>query len=295
MDVIFLNTEHLSDTTNNNRLTYKFQNSVQFKSGTRIALQNINMYYSWYNVTTSNNNNKFSYTWWDENGDETEPIEITIADGYYTIDTLNEAIQEKLVINKHYVTKTINGVLSNLYFIEILANASFYKFQLNCYYVPTEAENTSTYNYTKPSGATWVFPTTGATPTVVIPNTNITKLLGFNAGTYPPSQQTSIYSVLSNNSPEIDPVSSIIVTCSLVNQRYSYPDNLIYNFTYNVAFGEMISISPPNQSWCDMKSGIHNSLEVAFYDQNYNPLKILDKSVTVTLVIHEPVQSQLEN
>ncbi len=65
------------------------------------------MYYSWYNISTTNNNNKLSYTWWDENGDETEPIEITISDGNYSVDTLNEAIQEQLITNKHYVSKQL--------------------------------------------------------------------------------------------------------------------------------------------------------------------------------------------
>jgi len=63
MRTIVLNQTNIVNLNNgNNQLVYKFPNSVLF-SGTSIAVSSVSMYYSWFNISTSLQNNNFSYTW----------------------------------------------------------------------------------------------------------------------------------------------------------------------------------------------------------------------------------------
>ena len=61
MFVIVLNSTHIVQDGLNNKLVYKFPNSVLLKDK-YIAVSSISMYYSWFNITSSYNNNTFSYT-----------------------------------------------------------------------------------------------------------------------------------------------------------------------------------------------------------------------------------------
>ena len=67
MSNIVLTTEHITS-KKNSELTYKFPRSVTFDEGNQIAVSNMMLYYSWFNISAANQNNFFQYTWWDENG-----------------------------------------------------------------------------------------------------------------------------------------------------------------------------------------------------------------------------------
>ena len=61
--VIILNQSNVdSSNPNNNSLTYTFPSSINL-ANTQIAVASISLYYSWSNVSTNLNNNKFSYNW----------------------------------------------------------------------------------------------------------------------------------------------------------------------------------------------------------------------------------------
>lgn len=292
MDTIFLNAQNISN-ADNTQLTYKFSSNVEFKAGTTVAVQTINMFYSWFNINASlYNNNSFTYMWWNSSGTLSDTFTISIDDGNYSIDTLNEAIQNKLFLNKHYVTKVVNGTTSSLYFIEFISNDTKYKYQLNTYYMPTAAENTATYQYVKPTGATWNYPTTGSTPQVTVLTTNkFGTLIGFSAGTYPTIPDVKKNSIVGDLIPQIDPVSSILVCSNLVGSKYSFPENILYSFTHATSFGGMIDIKANQYSWAPVKAGQYSSFTVSFYDQNFGRMQILDPQMVLSLVIKEPDES----
>jgi hypothetical protein len=287
MNTIFLNAQNISN-IDNTQLTYNFPTTTEFKPGTMVAVQAINMFYSWFNINGMlYNNNKFSYKWWDSSGELTETHTITIDNGNYSIDTLNEALQNKLFLNKHYVSKTTSGTTNSLYFIEFISNDTKYKYQLNTYYMPTSAENTSSYQYTKPVGATWNFPTVGSTSQVFILDNGFSKLIGFSPGTYPVTPDVKKNSAVGDLIPQIDPVSSVIVNCSLVASKYSFPETVLYSFTHSTEFGGLINIDPPQYSWAMVKPGQYTSFTISFFDQNFSRMQILDSQMVIGIVIKE--------
>ena len=69
MDEIFMNSEN-SRTSENHVLVLKLTNKLDLKRGQRpVALSNLSIYYTWKNVKSSYNNNKFKIsapTWNEE-------------------------------------------------------------------------------------------------------------------------------------------------------------------------------------------------------------------------------------
>ena len=291
METIYLNSKNIVEGSHNSVLSFNFKNGIHIKEGTQIALKSLTMYYSWFNLNEGlYNNNKFQYKWWDSNGELNDVFTVVIPDGNYSIETLNEKLQSVLVKNNHYVTFTTGGKTSNFYLIELVSNPTFYKYQANLYYMPTSQENTDIYNFTKPVGATWNFPSVGSTPQLIIMSSNnFQKLIGFSSGTYPSSITTSKQAIIGDLIPEIDPVSSIMMTCSLVNQQYSVPSSYLYSFTNTASsFGGLIQVEPPIYGWCNVRTGYYDTMTVSFYDQNGRTFKILDPQMNIGLVISEP-------
>ena len=58
---------------------------------------------------------------------------------------------------------------------------------------------------------------------IVINDNNFTKIIGFNAGTYPPTVQTTNKSYISDFTPQVNPISAIVITNNLVKQKYTTP------------------------------------------------------------------------
>ena len=79
MDTIFINSEN-SKTSNTHVLKLKFASKLDLRLGKKvIALSNLSIYYTWGNIKSSYNNNKFKIpapTWNDE---------FDLPDGSYTI------------------------------------------------------------------------------------------------------------------------------------------------------------------------------------------------------------------
>ena len=79
MDIIFINTEN-SKMSKPHVLTLKLTNKLDLRFGEKvIALSNLNIYYTWKNIKSSYNNNKFKKsapTWNDE---------FELPDGSYSI------------------------------------------------------------------------------------------------------------------------------------------------------------------------------------------------------------------
>jgi hypothetical protein len=63
MSSIILNSNNITDTVNNSTYQVQFDRSVDLTNKS-IALLSASLYFSWRNITTSNN--KFSYIWIDD-------------------------------------------------------------------------------------------------------------------------------------------------------------------------------------------------------------------------------------
>lgn len=259
-----------------NTYRYNLPQTAHFYDGDLIALASIDIYNSFFNISSSYNNNQYKIKWIDNT-----VYTLNLPDGYYSISDLNYNLVNFCILNNLYLINNSSGQPVLYYTFE--ANSIQYATTLTCYAVPTSAQ-AATLNYSKPSGATWAFPTSATTPQVYFMDNAFNELLGFNKSTYYPStQQSTNYEVNSPNVPEISVVNSLLVTCNACSSQYAIPNNVLTSIPINTAYGNMISIStnPPLYSQSPISS--YNFIELNFYDQNFRPVKINDKEATIVL------------
>lgn len=262
------------DPNDNSKYTYRFSKTVQFDDKQQIAITGLNIYYSWFNISSALNNNTFTIDF--PFGNPTT-INFTVPDGSYTISQLNSYIQSIMVSNNLYL---IDGSGNYVYYIEFLENPSLYAVQLNSYPIPTALPA----GYTDP-GVPGGFPAVASTPQLTVSANAFSNIIGFNPGTYPSVVQATTYSKTSDFTPQVSPVQSVLVSCNLVRSPYSIPDNIIFGFAPNVGFGSIIT--PPINSliWNGIQAGFYSEITLQFLDQNYNRLPINDTNLTVLMAI----------
>lgn len=276
---IILNSSNLVASAYQNQYTYTFPaGSIVFPQGSKIAVSNIEIFYSWANITAANGNNVLTIKW-----PGISNIAVTIPDGFYDITSLNSYLQYIMVQNSLYL---IDASGNYVYYLEIVANASLYSFQINTYPIPSALPS----GYTAP--ASWPgYSATTITPQLILV-ADLTTNLGFTAGTYPATTQSTTYSITSQDTPQITSIQSVIVACSLLNNKYSVPSTILYSFSAGGAtFGDLISTSPSEFSYVSINAGQYPSLTITFYDQSYAPLPIQDSNLIIQLLVKTPYTS----
>ena len=266
-----------------NQYVYQFPSTQNFKDH-EIALVQFSIYNSFFNIESSRFNNVLTLTW---NALVPTVHQFTLTSGFYNISDINYALQNFCLINDLYMVDSANN--KNVYFIEVLSNAISYAAQFNYYVIPTSAEAT-TNGWTKPSGATWDFPTTATTPQMAF-NTAFGELLGFSAGTLPATPLNSNQQFLSTFSPTISPTSSVFLTSNLISSPYSNPSNIIGNTAITSGFGDLIVEKNSTPIFLSIIPSSYASIEISLTDQNFSALQLRDKEVVIVLVIRERQQN----
>jgi hypothetical protein len=273
----------------NSKFIYNFpQGGYMFKNDL-IAVQEISMFFSAFNITSAYNNNSFSYIW----VDGTTNV-VNIPNSYLQVSDINAYLQSVMVANTHYL---INSVGDYVYLLEMVVNQSRYAVQVNNFLI--SATLAITESWTLPVGATWVLPTNLILPYLVIPaNNSFGDLIGYTAGQYPagtitgvpPAQiQTPAFlgaqSELSSMAPQITPYTSFLIFCSLVNNRAVIPSQLVYSFTpTNSTFGALQVFSPSAElGWNKIEDGVYNSFVIEFRDQLGRQVSFQDPNTLITL------------
>lgn len=294
MRTLILNSSNIVAGTNNSVLSYNFVGGgITLKKGQKLALASLQMYYSTFNITAANKNNSFSYVW--VNG---ITYNVVIPDSFLDIDGLNNYLHFVMVQNKHYLVSTTGDYV---YLMTLGINPTRYAVQLNCFGISVAVAAANT--WTLPAGATWVLPNNFIVPELTVPpslNNTFGLVIGFAPGTYPnsviagvpPAQTqlpafTSDQEFLSTFTPQVTPVSSFILTCSLINNNYAVPNNLIYSFSPQGTIGDQFTIAPNQYVFIDVNEGIYNSFQVQFIDQNYRPVAIQDGQMIIQIVISD--------
>jgi hypothetical protein len=308
MRTLILNQSNIVPNTFNSRLEYTFPaGNVHIQKGQKLALASLEMYYSTFNITSVNNNNKFNYVWVDGS-----LVEVTIPDGYYTIATLNEFLQFTMIQNLHYLVD--NDTQNFVYFLSLGTNASTYKIELTTFLMNATlfVIGTGAGEYTFPAGATWQVPNNNIVPMFQLLPNNFRNVIGFsNAGYYPtgasgnyaqaiitgtpPNQvQTGAGTpytgniVFSSNSvPQVSPLSSFLLKCNLINNNYAVPNDLLYSFSPQADFGQQFTIAPNQLIFINIQEGQYNKFQVEFADQNNQPVAIVDPNFVILLIISD--------
>ena len=226
MRTLIINSSNVVANTNNSVYKYNFPaGNVEFKKGQKLALGSIQMYYSTFNITSANSNNQFSYVWVD--GRE---ITITIPDGFYDINTLNDYLHFVMIQQGHYLLNTSGDYF---YFLTFVINPSTYQININAYPMSLATYPVASYTIgdyttatiTTSSPATpvpWSRPTASITPMIRILSNNFRNIVGFQAGYYPQGQTgfattvptTSLAQATITNSPATTTfsITSIVAT-----------------------------------------------------------------------------------
>ena len=288
-----MNSSNLVQDGQNNKLIYKFPNSVVFKNNS-IAVSSVSMYYSWFNISQALGNNTFTYSW--TNGTTVTTYQVVIPDGLYEIAQLNSYFQFVMISNDTYL---IDSSGKYVYYAELILNPTRYAVQLNTYLFPTAANLPSGFTAPSPS---FVFPTQSFNPIVTFP-ANFNNIVGYNAGfasnnnvnnafTPTPSPYVTkgddgTISYLSTKAPNVQPNSSVYFSLSNINNPYSQPSSIIYSLVAQGVVGELIRERPPQFMWNKMIDGAYNQLTLTFLGTDLQPIVIQDPSMTILLTIKE--------
>jgi len=300
MFVIVFNESNIVQDGQNNKLVFKFPNSTVL-TNKYISISNISMFYSWFNISASNQNNTFTYTW--VGGTTTNTYTIVIPDGLYEIPEINFFIQFQFINNGTYWIDTLTGQYA--YPFEIILNATRYAIQLNTYLIPSSLPtNASITGITNFPG----WPTTPQNPVVTFP-ARFNKIVGYfpNFASNPninntfippvPATKTSNYveksvngvlgtlSYLSNFAPQVQPNNNVLFSLSNINNPYSQPSSIIFSLNPKVAVGQQITESPPTFMWNKMIDGTYTELRLTLLGTDLQPLIINDPNMTILMTI----------
>jgi len=310
MRIIVLNSSNLVPDGQNNKLVYKFPNSVLFKDN-HIAVSSVSMYYSWFNISAALQNNTFQYQWITRNEtlgtNVTQTFTVIIPDGLYEITEINAYFQFSMVQNGTYLLDGGNYV----YYAQMVINPTRYAVQINTLQVPNAAALPST-GYTLPSNYPGVFTNPAApvlatnsfNPSLIIPQlfnnivgypvnfqTSLNINNTFNPATAPPNatydNATGTLSYLSTKAPNVQPNSCIYFSLSNINNPYSLPSSIIYSLVPSGIVGTLITERPPQFMWNKMIDGTYNQLTLSFLGTDLQPIIINDPSMTILLTIKD--------
>jgi hypothetical protein len=267
-----------------NTYRYDFINGTfEIAEGSEIMITSLQIPYSWFNITTRNNNNIFRF-YWPTASATYNTFTITLPDGFYTTTSLNAYIQQFCVANGFYLIE--NSTQNYVYYINVLFNPTYYANQIILKTVPTVIPA----GFTAP--ANWAgYPTVSRTPYVEILSTNhFGKFLGFTAGNYgilstaggPP---TVAYSVNSNQTPVGSTVNSLVIRCSLVNNNVSSQTDVVDAFAINGDFGRNLNFNNNIEKWIKLNAGRYSSFTVSIVDQNMNDIEILDSNILINFIV----------
>ncbi len=246
--------------------------------GKKIALNSINLNYSWPNI--SSNNNTFSISWpTGAAAYTTVNVTIPVNTNYTSISDLNDYLKTVLIANGMYIINNSTG--NYLYYMQFIDNPSLYGVSLILTQVPTSLPA----SYTAPSGFIG-WPTVARTMKFTTDANNFSLLIGYAKSTvYDGATATTTFN--SSFVPQLSPVSSVNVTCNLANNELALNNDSTIIFTgtsINTAYGSMIQWEPKNLAYYDITS-TNNNFIVTLTNQNNEPLYILDPSINMFFTI----------
>lgn len=293
--------------TNNpygNVITTYFPGVQQFARA-RLSLTNLNLYNSWYNISTARGNNTFSYVFSEGNPGVYTTHTVTLADGAYeTIDEINDYLQIAMFNNGDYLIyyDKETGTSTTTYYIELAVSTIQYAYIL--YLTPLPA----TINAGLPTDASasgyyaggGVLTTANANqlPQFIVPNTgaaagsstpgqfSFSKTTGFTPATFGAQGANPAVQFTSNFPPQIQYSSVINVACNLVNMGdVNRNPNVFFQFVPNAAFGELVVVVPPYPVFVPVGDSFYSYIQISLFDENLNPLQNVDPQVYGAVIV----------
>lgn len=273
----------------NSTLEITFPGSIAAFNNAEVALKSLVLYNSAFNINSGlYSNNTFQIKVPYSGGYST--VTITLPNGYFSYTAINQYVQSQLIAAGAYLI-TPTGYW---YPFQLSSNSALYAAQIDLPVCYTSGAGI-------PSG--WTYPPTGLwtgagtlaaigyTCQVMVPS-GISSVLGFDVGSYPAAlNQTSAYSATSNITPQIHPISSYFLTCSLVNNPMNAIPNILSSFTtQGTDIGQAIVIEPPEFAWLTIPSQNAQTVRFRILDQDFRPVQLQDPNICLELVIREKIE-----
>ena len=280
--ILTLNSTNVSNTNTNTTFKYNFINGGFTCKDYEMCVSSVTLPYSFYNVSSFYSNKTFSLIF--PTAATTVQYDITLPDGFYTVNDINSYIQQVCVSNGAYL---IDSSGNYVYFVQLVYNIAYYSVQLLTFLVPNAIGT-----YTRPSSGIYSstgtgLPSTASTPQLVLASSGSIKgIIGFAAGTFPPTTQTSSWNTSSTLTPVGSTVNSIIMQCSLVHNACTTPSDILDSMPIkDTSFGSNITYDPSFEKFISISDGTFNSFNFSFRDQSLNEIYARDPNVSITLII----------
>lgn len=291
---LILNGSNNISTATNTQFKYSFLAGNFVAKDMEMCISSVTIPYAFPNVSTFYDNKKLSIIF--PTASTTTTLNITLDSGFYTVADINNAIQNACITAGLYL---VNATGQNVYFINLATNVSLYTTQVVLSPVPTAIGT-----YTRPATGTYSasgtgLPATGYTPQLVLPSTGgINTIIGWPAGTFPATQQTTTYSQTGSGaqtalgiSPVVPPlgstINSLVARCSILKNNVTVPSDILDGFPINTTYGSNINYFPSFEKWIDINDGTYSNFLLSFVDQNLNTIYSNDSTIAVTLMIRK--------
>ena len=255
METFFMNTKN-SKTNKPNRFKYDLIDKLDLKNPNKnMALANLSIYYTWKNVKSIYNNNKFkiSAPTWNETFD--------LPDGSYNISEIQDYIE--------YIIKTYMKQLPSW------PTYSYIEYIIKKH--ETIGENAPILIYANTINNRIVFKIKSGYKLELLSKETM-KLLGSTKGIIDADKN-------SENVPRLENVEVVLVHCNLVNNSYQQHSRVLFTFVPTKQYGQLISISPHSLVFLKTMNTDFSEIEVWFTDQNNSALEIED-NVNISLIIN---------
>lgn len=259
---------------------YRFGRNVDFNN-MDIALGSASLFYSWRNITAAKNNHQFQIIHPTSTTDAV--LDITIADGGYEIADINNYLRWYLITNGYYIENTTTG--EQTVYCELRVNASTYSVEFVSYPMPTALPS----GYT--AGSAITFPATTLAPQLTVLGNNFGTLIGFAAGDFPATQQTTLTTSSSTTTPALSDVINVLLNLDAVSNPYSPSSFVIHSISpANTQYGRLITDNPNELSFVPCQPTNRDVLTLTFTNQNGLSLEMIDYDITVKLLLRYHTQ-----
>lgn len=283
--LITLNETTVINDGRNSSYTYTFPNGGYRFQDDMIALSSFSNFNSTVNISASLGNNLLNYGW--PTGPPSNGIiscSNTIPDGNYTISQLNAFFQSCMYARGQYFITTTGNIT---YCMVLSYEPSTQRVYLNTYNLNVNEFplNQFTIPPTPQGQIAWVRGTNTPYLDLLIDGT-FRQLIGFAPANYPSSisSPSSIFS--GTQQPEIVAIKTININCSLVNNRTSIPNNLLYAFAPSENMLSQNLYQPQaNFVWVKIKDGVYNEFKIELRN-SLNNTQIVQSNPQMTLVLY---------
>lgn len=266
-----------------NTYRYDFSSNVDM-SNIDIGLGSASIWFSWRNITASKQNNKFSIIHPTFAGNTT--LNLTIPDGGYGIDDLNNFLRYFLVNNGYYIQN--NATQEQIVYAKFQINPSTYTVEFVSFPLPISLPSGFS------AGSAITFPTTTRAPQLIVNQVNFGVVIGFALGTFPATQQTILTTSSSSLVPMVSDVTNVVLTLDSAMNPFAPNSKVIHSISpAGFAYASLIKSEPNEIAWVPQQSGWRQSITIQLVNQNLIPIEQYDTDLTIKLLLRLRDQNNL--